>query len=86
MRPLDWAVLFAALVGIVAYGLWKGVSVALVAGQILSTLHSRREVLKGGGGEVKVSQGGILFADLFTLALLAPCLYMNVAFAYGPFS
>src|SRR5687767_15507295 len=24
MRPLDWAVLFAALVGIVAYGLWKG--------------------------------------------------------------
>ena len=24
MRPLDWAVLFAALAGIVAYGLWKG--------------------------------------------------------------
>ena len=24
MRPLDWAVLFAALIGIVAYGLWKG--------------------------------------------------------------
>ena len=24
MRPLDWAVLFAALAGIVLYGLWKG--------------------------------------------------------------
>jgi SSS family transporter len=24
MRPLDWAVLFAALLGIVLYGLWKG--------------------------------------------------------------
>ncbi|HST52822.1 MAG TPA: sodium:solute symporter [Pyrinomonadaceae bacterium] len=24
MRPLDWTVLFAALAGIVAYGLWKG--------------------------------------------------------------
>ncbi|HJQ35222.1 MAG TPA: sodium:solute symporter [Pyrinomonadaceae bacterium] len=24
MRPLDWVVLFAALAGIVAYGLWKG--------------------------------------------------------------
>ncbi|HEX8291069.1 MAG TPA: sodium:solute symporter, partial [Pyrinomonadaceae bacterium] len=24
MRPLDWAVLFAALAGIVVYGLWKG--------------------------------------------------------------
>src|ERR687883_1219924 len=24
MRPLDWAVLLAAMAGIVAYGLWKG--------------------------------------------------------------
>ena len=24
MRPLDWAVLFAALAGIVVYGVWKG--------------------------------------------------------------
>src|ERR687883_940196 len=24
MRPLDWAVLFAALAGIVLYGVWKG--------------------------------------------------------------
>ncbi len=68
--------------------LWKFVSVALVAGQALLNFYSRRAMLRGEKGltSEELTQTVILLADLGVIALLLPCLYMNVAYGYGPFS
>jgi hypothetical protein len=66
--------------------MWKGVTVAIIVGQLITNLLHRRRVLSG-KTELKpeqISQWTILAADLTAIVLLGPMVALNVIYAFVP--
>lgn len=65
---------------------WKGVTVMIITGQLITNLLHRRRVLSG-KTELKpqeISQWTILAADLTAIVLPAPMVALNVIYAFFP--
>jgi hypothetical protein len=63
---------------------WKGISILIIIGQLVTNLLSRRLLLAGKRDidPAKISQWIILVADLTAIVILVPMAVMNLKFAF----
>jgi hypothetical protein len=66
--------------------LWKGVTVLIIVGQLITNVLHRHLVLSG-KTELKpeqISQWAILAADLTAIVLIGPMVALNILYAFFP--
>ncbi|HEY2963194.1 MAG TPA: hypothetical protein VGJ37_12300 [Pyrinomonadaceae bacterium] len=64
---------------------WKVVSGVLVIGQVGSNIYDRHRIIAGQDPSVdaaRITRRSIILSDLFTYALIAPALILNLVYAY----
>ena len=66
--------------------MWKGVTILIIVGQLISNVLHRHLVFSGKTelDPKTISQWTILFADLTSILLLAPMVALNILYAFFP--